>query len=62
MHDGEQRTKKYVKLIQDIVLRLPNQSARFVGGESNIFNEDVGLHQSSSRVTTRLPRNAGRRI
>ena len=33
--------EKYDKLIQDIVRRLPNNGARFAGGESNIFNEDV---------------------
>ena len=37
--------EKYVKMIHDIVLRLPNQGARFVGGESNIFNVDVESHQ-----------------
>ena len=37
--------EKYIKLIQDIVLRLSNHSARFAGSESNMFNVDVGLHQ-----------------
>ena len=40
--------EKYVKLKQDIVLRLSNQGARVAGGESNIFNVDVGLHQRSA--------------
>ena len=52
MHEGVQRTRKsiyyYVKLIQDIVLRVSNQDARVAGGESNIFNVDVGLHQRSA--------------
>ena len=37
--------EKYVKLIQAIVLRLPNQGARLAGGDSSRFNVDVGLHQ-----------------
>ena len=48
MHEGEQRTRKYVKLIQDIELRLRNQDAYFAGDESNIFNVDVRLHQRSA--------------
>ena len=40
--------EKYVKLIQDIVLRLQNQGARVARGESSIFNVDVGLHQRSA--------------
>ena len=44
MHDGVQRTRKYGKLIHDIV--GPTEVAKlFAGGESNIFNVDVGLHQ-----------------
>ena len=48
MHEGVQRTRKYVKLIQDIVLRLTNQGARVAGGESNMLNVDVVLHQRSA--------------
>ena len=40
--------ENYVKLIQDIVLRLSNQGVRVAGGESNMFNVDVGLHQWSA--------------
>ena len=39
--------EKYVKLIQDIILGLSSQGARVAGGESNIFNMDVELHQGS---------------
>ena len=35
----------YVKLIQDIELRLQNQDAQVAGGESSRFNVDVRLHQ-----------------
>ena len=38
-------SEKYGKLIPYIVLRLPNQGARFAGVENNILNVDVGLHQ-----------------
>ena len=37
--------EKYVKLIQDIIQRLPNQGARVSGGESDRVNVDVGLQQ-----------------
>ena len=40
--------EKYVKLIQDIALRLRNQGARVARSESYIFNVDVGLHQRSA--------------
>ena len=34
---------KYVKLIQDIVLKLPNQDTRFAGGKSNIIQRGCGV-------------------
>ena len=38
MHWGSETYQdKYIKLIQEIVLRVPNQGARVAGGESNIF-------------------------
>ena len=40
--------EKYVKLMQDIELRLRNQDAQVAGGESNRFNVDVRLHQRSA--------------
>ena len=40
--------EKYVKLIQDIVLRLPNLGARVSRGESDRVNVDVGLQQVSA--------------
>ena len=47
---GVQRTRE-VCMIQGIVQRLPNQGARVAGGESNIFNVDVGLHRRSALST-----------
>ena len=34
---------KYVKLIQDIVLRVSNQGARVAGDESNIIQRGCGV-------------------
>ena len=35
--------EKYVKLVQDIVLRLSNQGARLAGGKSNIIQRGCGV-------------------
>ena len=47
--------EKYVKLIQEIELRLRNQDAQVAGCESNRFNVDVRLHtHRTQRVLRRL--------
>ena len=46
MHEGAQRTRKYVKLIQDMY-RGCQTKVPSAAGESG-FNVDVGLHQGSA--------------
>ena len=51
MHEGAQRTRKYVKLIQDMY-RGCQTKVRSAAGESGSFNVDVGRKLAKS---TRLP-------
>ena len=65
--------EKYVKLIQDIVLRLSNQGARLAGGKSNIIQRGCGVAprfclesipvphtQTGEEITTRIRDVCGR--